>query len=132
MRSSGWRSKLGKGRISTRSGEYRQVWLCMYGCRHVCMYEWMPIIGRWRVSTFDCTRMEVEFPLRLDSLPNECTAPYYLDTPCLSHAPFKCMYVVMHPLRDPRQIRGIYRISGGFFMYVCWCMHVYTMYGHAN
>ena len=35
----------------------------------------------------------------------------------------KCMYVIMHPLRDPRRIRGIYRINGGYSMYVYWNMH---------
>ena len=51
--------------------------VCMYIGMYVCMYEWMPIIGRWRVSTCDYTRMEVELPLLLDSLTNDCTVPYY-------------------------------------------------------
>ena len=33
--------------------------MVMYVCRHVCMNKWMPIIGRWKVSTCDCTRMYV-------------------------------------------------------------------------
>ncbi len=69
--------------------------------------------------------MEVAFLSILVSLANECIVPYHFqgDTNCLAHAPCKCMYAIMHPLRDPRRIRGIYRINGGYSMYICWYMH---------